>query len=138
MDAVCKSRPVNTAQEELRLITIDSSSTVDHLSCILDTFSLRDMTQAYSGFLEERSSSVTSLSAVLAEWLGTGNVGIFPDSIHYRFRWGDYSALSYVWGNPNDTTNILVNGVETQITKNLAEALHRLRETGQFAGRFRL
>ncbi|KAF1844893.1 HET-domain-containing protein [Cucurbitaria berberidis CBS 394.84] len=132
------SKPVNTSQEEFRLITIDSCSTSNFMSCTLETTSLRDMTQAYRKFVQQRSSAVPSLTAVLADWLGTGNVGIFPDSTHHRFQWGDYCALSYVWGNTKDTTNIFVNGVETQVTKNLAEALHRLRETGQFSGRFRL
>ncbi|ETN41635.1 uncharacterized protein HMPREF1541_03571 [Cyphellophora europaea CBS 101466] len=138
MDEIYRCKPVQNAQEELRLITIDASSTVDQISCSLDTFSLQEVTPAYHKFVEERSSLARSTSAVLAEWLGTGHFDYFPDSTRHRFLWGDYCALSYVWGDPTDTTIILVNGVKTQITKNLAEALHKLREGGQFSGRFRL
>lgn len=34
-----------------------------------------------------------------------------------------FSALSYVWGDPSDTVNIEVNGVQTPVTKNLSIAL---------------
>ncbi|KAI0391148.1 HET-domain-containing protein [Xylariaceae sp. FL0594] len=34
-----------------------------------------------------------------------------------------FTALSYTWGDPHDTTPIVVNGVETAVTKNLAIAL---------------
>ncbi|KAF2253506.1 hypothetical protein BU26DRAFT_418959, partial [Trematosphaeria pertusa] len=38
-----------------------------------------------------------------------------------------YTALSYVWGNPNDTRTMIVDGHEVQITTNLADALYQLR-----------
>jgi hypothetical protein len=38
-----------------------------------------------------------------------------------------YEALSYVWGNPKDTVDILVDGQEFPITKNLHKALRALR-----------
>jgi hypothetical protein len=34
-----------------------------------------------------------------------------------------FAALSYVWGNPSDTTLIRVNGEEFQATENLEQAL---------------
>lgn len=39
----------------------------------------------------------------------------------------EYAALSYCWGDPNATTNIIVNNVEYPVTVNLADALHQLR-----------
>jgi hypothetical protein len=42
-----------------------------------------------------------------------------------------FYALSYVWGDPTDTTSIIVSGVEIPITKALNAALARLR---QFVG----
>ncbi|KAI0184020.1 heterokaryon incompatibility protein-domain-containing protein [Xylaria flabelliformis] len=39
-----------------------------------------------------------------------------------------YIALSYVWGDPNITESIFVNGVPLSITTNLASALRHLRE----------
>ncbi|KAF2432246.1 hypothetical protein EJ08DRAFT_585818, partial [Tothia fuscella] len=38
-----------------------------------------------------------------------------------------YVALSYVWGDPNDTTDIMVNGHTIPITVNLASALNAFR-----------
>lgn len=42
----------------------------------------------------------------------------------------DYATLSYCWGDPNDTSDILVNGLTTPVTSNLASALRRLRQLG--------
>lgn len=39
-----------------------------------------------------------------------------------------YTALSYVWGDQQETTPIHVNGVETQITLNLEAALRHIRQ----------
>lgn len=38
-----------------------------------------------------------------------------------------YEALSYVWGDPNATKDIQVNGQSLPVTENLHNALHRLR-----------
>jgi hypothetical protein len=40
----------------------------------------------------------------------------------------EYEAISYAWGNPNDTLPIRVNGEPLPITKSLHGALLRLRE----------
>lgn len=42
-----------------------------------------------------------------------------------------YTALSYAWGDENIRELITINGVDTTITKQLAEALHRLRSEGK-------
>lgn len=39
-----------------------------------------------------------------------------------------YEALSYVWGNPNDTQSILVNGHDFQVTQSLYTALLHIRD----------
>ncbi|KAI1406814.1 heterokaryon incompatibility protein-domain-containing protein [Hypoxylon sp. FL1857] len=41
-----------------------------------------------------------------------------------------YAALSYFWGDPNVTQDIVVNGVTLPVTTNLASALWHLREDG--------
>ena len=45
-----------------------------------------------------------------------------------------YIALSYVWGDPNVTVPILINGCELRITTNLAEALRQLHAYAQADG----
>jgi hypothetical protein len=47
-------------------------------------------------------------------------------------RLGDrpkYTALSYVWGDANETQDILVNGITFKATTSLAEALRHMRKT---------
>ncbi|OCL10562.1 hypothetical protein AOQ84DRAFT_289022 [Glonium stellatum] len=43
---------------------------------------------------------------------------------------GKYTALSYVWGDPTLTEAIRINGIEWQVTKNLASALRSIRRRG--------
>lgn len=41
----------------------------------------------------------------------------------------NYTALSYVWGDPRETTPILVNNIETRVTVNLEAALRHIRRS---------
>lgn len=41
----------------------------------------------------------------------------------------EFDSLSYVWGDEEDTRDIIVNGHTTKVTKNLEAALRRLRES---------
>ncbi|KAL9580805.1 MAG: hypothetical protein Q9212_004271 [Teloschistes hypoglaucus] len=45
-----------------------------------------------------------------------------------RYSWGDYLALSYEWGNPNETRDILLNGNRMKVGRNLESALRVLRD----------
>lgn len=53
--------------------------------------------------------------------------GIF--GIDPRYNWGDFIALSYVWGDPNERRDILLNGYRFSVTSNLYEALINLRDS---------
>jgi hypothetical protein len=44
-----------------------------------------------------------------------------------------YTALSYVWGDPQHTVSIFVNGRQVPVTVNLAGALRRLRDLPNYA-----
>jgi hypothetical protein len=46
-----------------------------------------------------------------------------------RFNWGDYIALSYVWGNPRKTREIFVNGNRFAVGENLYLALRKLQSS---------
>ncbi|TGO08543.1 hypothetical protein BTUL_0203g00040 [Botrytis tulipae] len=65
---------------------------------------------------------------------GTLGSPIQSDLIHTTLReyrcdiHGNYMALSYVWGDANDTTYIFVDGFRFAVTVNLAAALHDLRD----------
>jgi hypothetical protein len=39
----------------------------------------------------------------------------------------EFKALSYVWGEPNDRQEIIVNGCVFMVTTNLFSALHHIR-----------
>ncbi|KAI0534933.1 heterokaryon incompatibility protein-domain-containing protein [Xylaria digitata] len=41
-----------------------------------------------------------------------------------------YAALSYVWGDPQITEDVLVNGINLPVTTNLASALRQFRKCG--------
>lgn len=150
MEALYKSMPLYSEQKELRLLTINpTESTSQQINCSLGTYSLADTTLPYRNFVSAGTASDLTPSALLATWIEASQPRreinsakqtlTFPrDTVSHRFRWGDYAALSYCWGNPNDTTAILVNGVETQVTKTLAEALRCLARTCQFYERFKL
>jgi hypothetical protein len=43
-----------------------------------------------------------------------------------------YTALSYVWGDPNDTTSILVEEYPLRVTKSLERALRHLRDEKRY------
>lgn len=61
-----------------------------------------------------------------------------PAAIYYRFMWGDYAALSYVWGDEGKTSRIIVNEQETEVTRNLEGALRAFRDRREFITGFKL
>lgn len=60
------------------------------------------------------------------------------DKFEWRFPWGDYMALSYVWGDPSKKKEIFVNGRSVQVTANLEAALQALRDFPRIIQGFRL
>ena len=150
MEALYKSMPLYSERKELRLLEIISTEPTSQLiNCNLGRYSLNDTTQAYHDFVSAGTSSDLTPSALLTTWTEATQPRreinpaketlTFPqDTVSHRFRWGDYATLSYCWGNSNDTTAILVNGIKTQVTRTLAEALHCLARTCQFYESFKL
>jgi hypothetical protein len=53
------------------------------------------------------------------------------EGIWDRFNWGDYMALSYVWGDLAVKERILVNNHLFEVTVNLYQALVRLRSSSE-------
>jgi hypothetical protein len=57
-----------------------------------------------------------------------------PDTVHCQLRTYDfdtappYKALSYVWGDPNVTSLVIIDGISFEATTNLCAALRRLRQ----------
>ncbi|KAH7155167.1 heterokaryon incompatibility protein-domain-containing protein [Dactylonectria estremocensis] len=139
------------AKEEFRLITIHPQLEDGVLCCSLETFSLNEKTPVYQQFLHSYSSSSTPRRWLISTWASiqrakvvrrlpaTRSMGSFtPTHNCFRFSWGDFAALSYVWGTDH-VGKIIVNGQETVVTKNLEEALRELRaDKGRFTDKYKL
>jgi hypothetical protein len=56
----------------------------------------------------------------------------------WRYEWGDYVALSYVWGDATVKRTIFVDGTPMAITQNLEAALYQLRNYPRVKQGFRI
>jgi hypothetical protein len=61
-----------------------------------------------------------------------------PSESKYRYVWGDFAALSYVWGNLDSERNIILNGQPTVVGANLEAALRSISVEQQFNEDFKL
>jgi hypothetical protein len=67
------------------------------------------------------------------------NVGLDGEtSLSWRFKWGDFIALSYAWRPATPRHSITVNGVPLEITHNLYDALVQLRRCQRIRQGFKL
>ena len=75
------------------------------------------------------SESRMDLSRKFESRLRDNNDDLFEgvEVIKPRFNWGDYIALSYVWGDPGNRRDIRLNGHRFSVTANLYQALIHLR-----------
>jgi Heterokaryon incompatibility protein (HET) len=58
--------------------------------------------------------------------------------LRWRYEWGDYVALSYVWGDSTIKRRIFVDGTPMAITQNLEAALYQLRNYPRVKQGFRI
>jgi Heterokaryon incompatibility protein (HET) len=109
--------PLNKAENEIRLLTIQRGRPDSPISCKVANFPFGDYSKYPEGVF--RWSDGATLSP---DWQ--------PDaSVEVEVQWvPEYEALSYTWGDPNCTRPINANGVEMQVTTNLFAALRALRQ----------
>jgi Heterokaryon incompatibility protein (HET) len=74
--------------------------------------------------LDPQKREIRLISVLPGDWTDEVKCELSRLSLESRPR---YEALSYVWGDPNDTRPIIVDGWEVQVTANLEPALRRLR-----------
>jgi len=138
-------RPLNAWRNEIRLVTFQPpppESSLLHLS--LGTYSLNDITDTYAAALGADSDhdrdSLKLRRKTVSSWAGQFKTqpGSRPPDGAARFKWGDFAALSYVWGSEADVRSIVLNGIETAVTVNLEIALRAMDCTGQYTGGFKL
>jgi hypothetical protein len=139
-------------REEVRLLTLQPNShEAGIIQCSLEIYALDDFKPEYRQFLATSADAGLSRHQKISLWTHhqTASTSIStappkhghatePPPSHHRFRWGDYAALSYVWGDENNTTPILVNGQELCVTRNLEKALQAFSRDEEFQGGFKL
>lgn len=81
--------------------------------------------------VRRKASSNTRTSANKALSLDYLNRDVEPNGedaeLPWRYEWGDYVALSYVWGDAMAKRRIFVDGTPMAITQNLEAAIYQLR-----------
>ncbi|CAA9964978.1 HET domain containing protein [Pyrenophora teres f. maculata] len=139
-------------KREIRLLDIlpnlDDSQPVH---CQLFAYSLEDLNDEYKEFLTENSATQGIGQHPKQEWtsyrlshrLATQASlrrmqSTRPSPNLYRFQWGDFAALSYVWGEESNAREIIVNGHPVSVTANLDTALRQFRKQWEFSGHFKL
>jgi len=140
--------PLDASRNEIRVLSFEPPSTPDDLSSRLDRIlglrldplrltlehvSLDDFKPEYTTFRTERPTE-WSRSQVDDAWceqfdfeLGSTSSNVFRTID--RFTWGDYTAISYMWGSPEDAKTITINGMPVTVGKNLTAALDCLRSS---------
>lgn len=145
---------LDESKDEIRLLTLLPAVNSGIVHCKLEAWSLTALRPEFEGFKSSAESKFSSKRKVIADWarsqysfrLGQSTPIEGQNYIHhhtpaascYRFDWGDYAALSYVWGNERNTRKIIVNGQEIQVTRNLEHALRAFRERSEFGSDFKL
>jgi hypothetical protein len=74
-------------------------------------------------------STELDIKGILKEKDPDWNTDYDVEGIEDRFDWGDYIALSYVWGDPTHKRDIFVNDHLFSVNKNLHLALRRLKDS---------
>jgi len=153
-------RPLDENKDEIRLITLEPSARLpvpklrsqDIVRCKLENISLFSLRPEYKEFVSSLDSSLKSKRKLMAEWSRATTDSTISESMNdqpdthnhtpssdcYRFAWGDYAALSYVWGDETKTRTIFINGHEIAVTQNLEEALRAFRSQSEFRSGFKL
>jgi hypothetical protein len=150
MVSIYNNRTLDASKDEIRVVSILPESKNGALQCRMKTVSLQDWTDNYSTFVVE-NGPISNHGECLDSWYRSWNqsqrlsskdvperVPKFPDKSAYRFKWGDFAALSYAWGNPSHPEIIEVNGTNIPVTRNLASALCALQKISMFDSDFML
>ncbi|KAH9211167.1 hypothetical protein DL95DRAFT_465154 [Leptodontidium sp. 2 PMI_412] len=144
-------KPLDASRNEIRVLSFEPPSTpdrvainltpddlssrldrilgqrLDPLRLTLEHVSLDDFKPEYTTFRTERPTQ-WSRSQVDDAWceqfdfeLGSTSSDLLRTIA--RFTWGDYTVISYMWGSPEDTKTITINGMPVTVGENLAAAL---------------
>lgn len=142
-------QPLDEDKDEFRLLTLlPKSRSTDTVHCTLRTCSLKAVTPEYLSFLQtidpsnaESKRNTTSkwiqsrLPPQLAHLAPLNRLhATHPPASQHRFVWGDYAALSYVWGDERDRESIVLDGRSISVTTSPSPGSARLCKRGQVRG----
>lgn len=117
-------KPLDFDKREIRLLTIlpESSQMDGTLCCKMGHFLVAPefYTQEYREYEKSIDKKTVRPSDYHKNWQKRNTAK--------RFVWGDFSCLSYTWGDPNDTRMIMINGLEVTVRSNLEAALRSFRQ----------
>jgi hypothetical protein len=137
-------RPLDAGNDEIRLLHLlplpedEEERDAPQIECTLHHLSIADFKEPYKIWLNHTASDSKFKSREWADFLpewakefgnfltDAGREALIREE-RKRFTWGEYWALSYVWGDATaNTKSILVDGVSFNVTQNLYLALCRL------------
>jgi hypothetical protein len=147
--------PLTEEKNEIRLLTFLIGDTDDGvLHCKLETVSLNSVKREDHG--TESAPYKTSVTRQMTRYSGKDWVNPYmtgsdveikelsilshyvPTESDYRYTWGDFAALSYVWGSLDSKRNLIINGQATVVGANLEAALRSISVEHQFNRDFKL
>ncbi|KAG9232809.1 heterokaryon incompatibility protein-domain-containing protein [Amylocarpus encephaloides] len=148
-------KPLDENLDEFRLLSfLPSCGNSGQVCCKLETRSLRDLTEEYKNFISGTASRQKNKRDISSLWsnkqpstkVPASPAPAFVDNSstlgqhRSRFQWGDFAALSYVWGEPDPSLiqEIIVNGEVMSIGYNLGVALIALSSNSEFSGEYKL
>lgn len=132
-------KPLVYERREVRLLQLHPSASPDNsdeVVCSMAHYSLDALTNGYRAYAASKEGE--SPESTHWGWFSAVRAGSDPESRPPRFEWGDFSALSYSWGSPDDIKTITLNGRPSPVGANLEAALRALRNEPHFAAGLRL
>lgn len=138
-------RHLDHESDSVRMLTFLPSTSSRDIHCQMDTVSWKDHTEEYIAFISAPSIQRMSQRQRLRAWTENSKrstlgqtPSLTPEAHQYRFTWGDFATLSYVWGTEPPTDTIIVNGLEVKVRPNLASALRVLAADHRFDAGFHI
>jgi hypothetical protein len=144
-------RPLDDAGDEIRLVTIKPLRSDGLVRCHLSTASLKEFCPDYSSFIYTSGLVGHSARRVLPKWIRSCKQRPHappekaalpevpgPSQGAHRYRWGDFAAFSYVWGDEQNAGSISLNGIRLPVTKYLEIALRTLATNEEFRGDYKI
>lgn len=110
--------------DEIRVVTILPATADGLVHCTIEAVSLLDRI-ANDQSEQQHGTSTAQTTEV-------------PNPSQYRFRWGDYACLSYTWGDPTRTVEIVANDCQILVTVNLEASLRAMQKRSMFNSGFKV